>query len=299
MPRRGAVVVGGIIFVVAVLASVRSGCFRSSAEVTETLVEQPNSTILPVAVLATLAPTATPLPPRVTVHVPTITSSPTQVPANPTQVVSPTSTPLPPVIIAGEGGVNVRAGAGIDYMLLGFLEPRTETRVTGQHAGWWQIDYNGSPGWVFGEIVTARNTDGVPDPTLPATPTPSLPAATPTPISPTPTAGPPTFNGLVADNFWIEGAPGPYNPGSDIWFKVDIMSVADGDVAYESLGTRVEETGQFQMTPFQQVFAPGQRLLWRGHINISAAGTYHLWLHICFSDTDCVNMRGPVVVNVR
>ena len=183
--------------------------------------------------------------------------------------------------------------------MLGYLEPGTEARVTGRRDGRWQIDCKGSPGWVFGEIVTAQNTDGVPDPMLPATPTPSPPAATPTPIAPTPTAGPPTFNGLVADKYWVEGAPGPFNPGSDIWFNLDISCVAVGDVAYEALGTWVEETGQFQMSPLQQVFVPGQRLLWRDRITISAAGTYHLWLHICFSDTDCANKRGPVVVNVR
>jgi len=183
-PRRGCsavAVVGWVAFVVAGIALVWFGFFRSPDEASENSVAQPSSTpeqaaTSAVAAAATRAPTVTPLPP-------TKTPVPTDMPASPT--------PAVPKLVAGADGANVRTGSGINYAKVGYLEPGTEVRVTGQHAGWWQIDYNGTPGWVYGEIVTAQNTGSVPDVAPPPSPTSPPPTATST-AAPTATPAEPT-----------------------------------------------------------------------------------------------------------
>ena len=59
--------------------------------------------------------------------------------------------------------VNIRTGPGTNYGLAGSAQVGETFRVTGKNAGgdWWQIDYNGQTGWVFGQLVTATGTEGV------------------------------------------------------------------------------------------------------------------------------------------
>lgn len=107
---------------------------------------------------ATLAPTAT--------AVPTVTPLPTDTPV-------PTATPAPtPYIIAGADGVNVRSGPDISFEQLGRIDPGGQAPLIGQDGDWWQILYNGAPGWVFKELVEVFNViPGEPLPTV--TPTPA------------------------------------------------------------------------------------------------------------------------------
>ena len=108
----------------------------------------------PQSPLATTIPTPTDMP------LPTATLEPTPIP--PTAI----STPY---VVAGADGVNVREGPDITYTRLGYLDPGAQAEVTGRDGDWWQILYNETPGWVFGELVTAYNAEQIEPP--PATPT--------------------------------------------------------------------------------------------------------------------------------
>jgi len=226
------------------------------------------------------APTATPLP--------TDTPVPTPIPA--------TATPTTPLVRAGESGVNVRGGPGTNYPVVGFLQPGAEAPVTGRYGDWWQIQHEVGAGWVFGDIVTPFNTGNVPQVEPPPAPTPVPPTATP---APTDTPAPTNVRGLVPNDYTVEGAPGPFGVGQDIWFNMDITNTSNETVAYTALGTWVEETGQFQQSWTYSSFAPGQHFTWRDHINIPAPGTYHLWMMICFPDDSCAKLKGPIVVTVQ
>jgi hypothetical protein len=143
-------------------------------------------------------PTFTPLPeptntPRSTnTPLPTGTPEPVLVPA--------TATPATPHIIAGVDGVNLRTGPGTNYTRVGYLDPGAEAQVTGCYGGWWQILYDGTQCWVYGEIVNAFNAEGVPEVEPPPSPIPppptatslptELPTATPAPVLPTDTPAP-------------------------------------------------------------------------------------------------------------
>lgn len=123
----------------------------ASTEVTTTAVRYP--TAVPTA--ADVVPTQ----PQPTSPLPTPTLPP------------PTETPVPAAtLVAGDDGVNVRSGPDISFARLGYLDPGTSAEVTGKYEDWFQIDYNGGPGWVYGELVAVTNTDNVPVVQPPASP---------------------------------------------------------------------------------------------------------------------------------
>ena len=119
---------------------------------------------------ATAPPTATPSP---------APAVPTNTPSPPPTPIPPTAPPPTPYIVAGADGVNVRDGPSTSYERLGYIEPGDQAEVTGSDDDWWQIMYNDAPGWVFGELVTAYNTEQ-----------PELPPVTPT----TQAESPPVIN---------------------------------------------------------------------------------------------------------
>jgi lipoprotein-anchoring transpeptidase ErfK/SrfK len=89
--------------------------------------------------------------------------------------------PSGPVVVAGADGANVRSGPDAGLTLLGYLEPGTQASVIGRYGAWWQIEYDGASAWVADRVVTAYNTDDVPEVEPPPTPMPSSPDFVPTP----------------------------------------------------------------------------------------------------------------------
>ncbi len=90
--------------------------------------------------------------------------------------------------------VNIRTGPGTNYGLAGSAQVGETFRVTGKNAAgdWWQIDYNGQPGWIFGQLVTATGAEGVPVAQNIPAPPPTATAAPPAPPTNTPAAQPTT-----------------------------------------------------------------------------------------------------------
>ncbi len=85
---------------------------------------------------------------------------------------------------------NVRGGPGLTYNILGQAPAGQSYPVIGKSPDnqWWQITFNGQPGWVFGELVTARNSENVAvAQNIPVAPPP--PTAAPVVVAP-PTAVP-------------------------------------------------------------------------------------------------------------
>lgn len=94
--------------------------------------------------------------------------------------------------------INVRSGPGTNYGIVGAANAGERFPVSGKNpAGdWWQINYRGQTGWVFGQLVTPTNTTSVaiaqnipaPPPPTPVPPTPVPP--TPVPAAPEPVVEP-------------------------------------------------------------------------------------------------------------
>jgi uncharacterized protein YgiM (DUF1202 family) len=95
----------------------------------------------------------------------------------PTETLRPSPTVGGPIIIALEQ-VNLRAGPGTDYDLIGVLIANQSAAALGRSPGstWIQIDYPAGPGgtaWVFSDLVTLNGAtrDQLPLAEIPPTPT--------------------------------------------------------------------------------------------------------------------------------
>jgi hypothetical protein len=182
---------------------------------------------------------------------------------------------------------------------LGYLEPGTSAVVTGKYDDWYQINYSGGPGWVFGDLVAATNTENVPvvqPPTAPTSPPPP-PTAVPAPTD----VPPPALDtrGIKVNEYSVAGAPGPYAVGADIEFSFDITNESGQALAYDSLGTWVQETGAKQKSWMGSSLAVGQNFVWSDKLAIGAPGTFRLYLFIELAGGDNVLLSGPVVVTVQ
>ena len=154
-------------------------------------VEAPEPTAAPTAVAMpepTLAPTAEPSPSPAEAMTATATPSP-----------APTATPG---VTVSNDFVNLRAGPGTSYDLVGRLNQGQTARVTGKSSDgqWWQVSVEGKMAWVSGKFVQANEAardvsvaQAPPAPTL-APPTPALlpiaAVAPATPVEPPPTPTP-------------------------------------------------------------------------------------------------------------
>jgi len=123
----------------------------------------------------------------------------------------PTPAPAGPVLISSANAgqamselplltpsvvLNVRAGPGVDYAVVGQLAQGQSTEIFGQNpeGTWWQVAYppnSDNPAWVSADIQYSivSNVDGVPIAQVPVqstattTTVPAQPTATPTPTS--------------------------------------------------------------------------------------------------------------------
>jgi uncharacterized protein YraI len=103
----------------------------------------------------------------------------------PEATATPEATPTPEYAeLVANSNANVRSGPGTDYPRIGQLRAGAAYRVTGQNetSDWWQINLDGKPGWIAGELATVTgNTESValvevePPPT--AAPVAAAPAA--------------------------------------------------------------------------------------------------------------------------
>ena len=135
--------------------------------------------------------------------VPTFTSTPagpapatgggqatSQTPSQPAATPVPaaaTATPESPMVTIGNVLMNVRGGPGTNYNVIGTASPGQKFQITGKNPGlgdWWQIDFRGQTGWVYGQLVTATNSETVQ--VALAIPAPPPPTATPIPPTPVP-----------------------------------------------------------------------------------------------------------------
>ena len=105
---------------------------------------------------------------------------------------TPTPTPEPPMVTINSP-MNVRGGPGTDYNRIGGAEPGEKFPIMYRHlrlnVNWWQIDYRGETGWVYGPLVTETNAGGVQLAlVIPAPPPTPIPTDTPIPAPTQPPA---------------------------------------------------------------------------------------------------------------
>ncbi len=149
------------------------------------------------------------------------------IPETETLAQTPTVTPLPPTatvpttpLLVTKTDLNVRAGPGLVYDVLGLLTANTQSALLGrsEDGQWWQIEFSGAAngvGWVsstpdYADAFNSKNLPVIPAPPPPtATPTETpTNTATPTPVpptgTPTPTHTPTLTPTIVAETVVIQ-----------------------------------------------------------------------------------------------
>ena len=161
---------------------------------------EPAEPAKPALPTSTPVPTFTPTPGGATAadgggQASTQTQEQTQ-PTAPPAPAAPTDTPTPqvPLVTIGATIMNVRGGPGINYNVIGTASPGQQFPILGKNPGlgdWWQIDFSGQLGWIYGPFVTSTNAGNVQVAgIIPAPPPPTAtPIPPPTPI-PAPTQPP-------------------------------------------------------------------------------------------------------------
>ncbi len=187
--------------------------------------------------------TTTPFPGETLSPTPALTVVPTTgaitlIPPNPT-VVEPTSNqPTVTTLV----GLNVRAGPGTDYPVIGRLPEGQSAPIIGRDAvgSWWQITFplgSNQRGWLSGsaQYSKASNAEGVPVVPAPPKPTPIPPTATPTPALP-------IIQFFRADRESI-------NPGEKVTLSWDLSGAREAFLRYDDVTEGVVAPGSKTLSP--------------------------------------------------
>ena len=205
----------------------------------------PSATVVPPAaqVTPTLAPTTAPTTPPSAVSTPAPTSQP---PGKAT--VPATATPSGPVAVVQSAALNVRAGPGTAYPVVGSARQGESLAVTGrtQDSAWLEVNLpSGKKGWVSSSLV--RSSVSVQSVAVAAViPTPPPPPPT-TVAAPAPVSGPAPSQGsarwtLVADSAADFPGGRDHNNWYYLWtdgrnnFRWQDMAYSDANSCYKDAG---------------------------------------------------------------
>jgi hypothetical protein len=192
------------LFLLGAATLVLAGCGGMGAQATPLPTRTPLPTFTPTSEVAAAPPTVAPAeqPAQEQPAQPAqeqATQPAQEQPAAPAETPTPAPTPTSQSAqLVLNDVVNVRSGPGTTYSLLGSEQQGSTFRITGKNADgtWWQIDYKGSAGWVFGQLVAVTGGEGVavaqnipPAPTAAPAPPPTntpvpQPTAPPAPVEP-------------------------------------------------------------------------------------------------------------------
>ena len=150
---------------------------------------------------------------------------------------SPESSPVPAgtPFATVRTDLNVRAGPGTEYDIIGALPANSTVQIMGRNEDntWWNIEYPTGPerrAWIAAEFAPAQNAADVP---LVDTPTP-VPSSTPLPTASATTTPSPTPQATATPSPVPSDTPTPSPspiPGATISFTADQTSIAAGQCA--------------------------------------------------------------------
>ncbi|MBM3150704.1 MAG: hypothetical protein FJZ96_00630 [Chloroflexi bacterium] len=171
--------------------------------------------------------------------------------------------------------LNVRAGPGLDYAILGMIEPPATVILTGKNqiGSWLQVAYDPSPtglGWVAVAYIQVTEMSVLPALDESGTPIPvETGGATAVPLSPTPTLGPALADG---DSLEEPGLQVVFSPLAARAFTYNnAVSAPDGDL-YDWVA----------FTPFASQAGKAARL----SLSLSCGGSGELQVHLLQNGTD-------------
>jgi uncharacterized protein YraI len=212
-------------------------------------------------------------------------------PAQATTAVPPTAPPTADLSLKILQPANVRSGPGLVYPVISGLQAGTSVPIEGRDASgqWYAVRTGALVGWVSG-IVASYGGDVSALPVIAAPPTP-LPTATPVPptATPVPPTAPPaatkppssySSRGIVGVSFGVANPNVSVN--EQIWFGFTVTNSTNDTVEYSALAAHTD-AGYTAWSWTMQRLKPGETLEWRDNIKFDKAGTYQLYLGICYA----------------
>ena len=271
------------------------------------LVRGPGGTAAPVASPTRFAtqvvfvPTTTQSPPTATLA-PTVADTPTAPPVV-TAAPAASATAAPAVKIAKPA--NVRTGPGLTYSVVGGLNVGDTASVVGRDstAQWFAIAFAGAPkgvGWVSALVASIDGNindlpviqAAAPPPAATAVPaTNTAPPASTNPPAATATPNAQGAGGIQTILFQMHKNTGA--PNESMWFDFKVVNNTGSTISYGLLAAHTDAgvTAASWSAPLD----PGKVLIWTDHINFPSAGTYQVYLGICYDSLNTCKQGGTWV----
>jgi hypothetical protein len=230
--------------------------------------------------------TATPLD----TDTPTATAGPSLTPTSAASL-TPTPTATSANVVSVSAQANIRSGPSTAYPVI-YRPPSslTATALGRDSAGQWlSISIEGAPGgtgWV--STLAAKYSGNISDlPVVQPAGPPPTPAATHTPSAPPTNTGVPNINGIQA-SFNMHKTTGI--PGESIFFTFTVVNITNSNIIYGILAAHTDQG--YTADSWHDPLLPGKSLTWDDHINFSVAGTYQVYLGICYASHDACKTGG-------
>lgn len=246
-----------------------------------------------------LIPTTTQSPPTATLE-PTVVSTPTALPtASNTPAASATTTVTAVIKIAKPA--NVRTGPGLTYPPVGGLNIGDTAPVIGRDssAQWFAISFDGAPqgtGWVSALVASFNGTINDLPVIQPAAPPPAATAVPATNTAPpanntAPPAATSTPNvqgagGIETHYFRMHKTSGAVN--ESMFFDFEVVNTTGSNITFGLLAAHTD--AGVTAASWDAPLVPGKVLTWTDHINFPSAGTYQVYLGICYSSHDACKL---------
>ena len=96
-------------------------------------------------------------------------------------------------------------------------------------------------------------------------------------------------NGIQTMDFHMEATSGAVN--QSMWFDFSVANITGGDITFGILAAHTDQG--FTADSWHGLLKAGQQLTWRDHINFGTAGTYQVYLGICYSTHDDCKGSAP------
>ncbi len=255
-----------------------------------------------IATQVVFIPTTTQSPPTAK-PTPTEVPSATPPPASATSAASATAAPLVKMVRPA----NVRSGPGLTYPTIGGINTGDTAPVLGRDssAQWFAISYQGAPqgtGWVSLLVATFDGTlNDLPVIQASAPPPPTNSsggggggAATDTPVPAPAATNTPSVSGaggiqtLLFQMHKTTGAP-----NESLFFDFKVVNNTASPIPMGILAAHTD--AGVTADSWHDPLPPGKPFSWTDHINFPTAGTYQVYLGICYDSHDICKKGGTWV----
>jgi len=187
---------------------------------------------------------------------------------------------------------NIRTGPSTAYPVITRLTAAQTAPVIGRDGAghWFAITFAGAPEGVAWVSTLAASYAGDLNalPVIQPAGPPPTPVATQTPSVPPTATGVPNIGGIQTLLFKMRKTSGTLN--ESLFFDFQVLNITASSINYGILAAHTDQG--VTADSWHEPLLPGKVLTWDDHINFPAAGTYQVYLGICYASHDACKTGG-------